>query len=289
MGRVVRFLAVPVCVILLAAASCGPPDPNTTGTAPVRLAFCYGWYPSNWQPEGSRYHPTAGAYSSTDPANVQRQVADLQYAGVQGCLSSWFGSGTPTDQAFPVLLRASDGTNLRSAIYYEPEGYGNPSSAQIETDLETISRYASDANYLHHDGRAVVFAYGDAGDNCSMVDRWRAAPASAYFYIGLKVFPGYASCARQPDAWHQYEGAVRANDVPGQSYNISPGFWRLNEPSPRLARDPAAFAAAVRGMVASGEPWQLVTTFNEWIEGSSVEPSTEFGRTYLDILHANGQ
>jgi hypothetical protein len=43
-------------------------------------------------------------------------------------------------------------------------------------------------------------------------------------------------------------------------------------------------------MVASREPWQLVTTFNEWGEGTAVEPAREwrshsgFGK-YLDALH----
>ncbi len=43
-------------------------------------------------------------------------------------------------------------------------------------------------------------------------------------------------------------------------------------------------------MKASSAPWQLVTTFNEWVEGTSVEPSPEwlsesgYG-VYLDILN----
>ena len=46
-------------------------------------------------------------------------------------------------------------------------------------------------------------------------------------------------------------------------------------------------------MVASLEKWQLVTTFNEWGEGTSVESAQEWGSTsgygqYLDVLHANG-
>ena len=46
-------------------------------------------------------------------------------------------------------------------------------------------------------------------------------------------------------------------------------------------------------MVASGKQWQLVTTFNEWGEGTAVEGATEwespsgFG-AYLDALHSDG-
>jgi hypothetical protein len=47
-------------------------------------------------------------------------------------------------------------------------------------------------------------------------------------------------------------------------------------------------------MVASGAPWQLVTTFNEWGEGTAVESAEEWASSsgygdYLDALHRNGQ
>ena len=38
-------------------------------------------------------------------------------------------------------------------------------------------------------------------------------------------------------------------------------------------------------MVKSTAAFQLVTTFNEWGEGTAVEPAAEWGNTYLDILH----
>ena len=45
-------------------------------------------------------------------------------------------------------------------------------------------------------------------------------------------------------------------------------------------------------MVASREQWQLVTTFNEWGEGTAVEGATEWQSSsgygaYLDALHNN--
>jgi hypothetical protein len=62
----------------------------------------------------------------------------------------------------------------------------------------------------------------------------------------------------------------------GRYYSISPGFWRADEASPRLVRDLVAFKTAIRHMVASNAPWQLVTTFNEWGEGTAVESASEW-------------
>jgi Fibronectin type III domain len=46
-------------------------------------------------------------------------------------------------------------------------------------------------------------------------------------------------------------------------------------------------------MVASNAPWQLVTTFNEWGEGTAIESANEWNSAsgygaYLDALHDNG-
>ena len=46
-------------------------------------------------------------------------------------------------------------------------------------------------------------------------------------------------------------------------------------------------------MVASGEPWQLITTWNEWGEGTAIEAAREWvgpycglcNGPYVNILH----
>jgi hypothetical protein len=65
---------------------------------------------------------------------------------------------------------------------------------------------------------------------------------------------------------------------------VSPGFWLRTDASPKLVRDPARFRADAEKVAASGAFWQLVTTWNEWGEGTAVEPADEFGKTYLDAL-----
>jgi hypothetical protein len=110
-------------------------------------------------------------------------------------------------------------------------------------------------------------------------------------YVVLKVFVGYRSCPSQPDAWHQYAPG-HADDSKGNAYSISPGFWKAGS-GITLSRDLNRWSASIRAMVASGQPWHLVTTFNEWGEGTSVESAAEWSSAsglgaYLDALHANG-
>lgn len=65
---------------------------------------------------------------------------------------------------------------------------------------------------------------------------------------------------------------------------ISPGFWRADKEPLRLERDLDRWRQNVNDMVASGEPWQLVVSFNEWGEGMAIEAGTEWGTPYLDVL-----
>jgi hypothetical protein len=109
--------------------------------------------------------------------------------------------------------------------------------------------------------------------------------------VDLKVFLGYRNCANQPSSWHQYGPNAPSDEQPGYSYSVSPGWWRADQAAPLLGRDPSRWQANVKAMVASNEPWQLVTTFNEWTEGTAVESAQEWSSAsgygaYLDALRA---
>jgi hypothetical protein len=213
--------------------------------------------------------------------------------------------------------------NLRWTIYYEKE-YDNPDVSgvspndptprEIANDLEYIySSYAKKPYYLKINGNPVIFVYSDAGDvPGTMPSRWRDAinlvksETGITFYYVLKVFPGFASATPQPDSWHQYAPASRSDSQGPYSF-VSPGFW-LNtdelKSTERLPRDPVAFEAAVKNMVNSNAIWKLVETWNEWGEGTSVEPGVQtikgsdgveredtagspFRNLYVDILNRN--
>ena len=127
-----------------------------------------------------------------------------------------------------------------------------------------------------------------------MADHWVAANTpDRDFYLVLKVFSGYRLCTSQAQGWHQYAPSSRTDRQRGYSFAIAPGFHRTGDPAdsgrPYLARDLAAFQQAAADMVASGEPWQLVTSFNEWGENTATESAEEWSSAsgygqYLDAL-----
>lgn len=287
------------------ASTSTPPASPQSLTLPARGAFSYPWFPEAWRQGGispaTHYNPTLGYYDSVGV--MAKHVQALLYGGFQFDVSSWWGQSSYEDARLSNLLGAAHGTSLKIAPYYEAEGNGinnvtgspNPTSAQITSDLNYLaSHYIADPNYLWIAGKPALFVYGDASDNCSTADRWAAANAAAAtrFYVVLKVFSGYAACATQPDNWHQY-GPASAEDSQGaHSFSISPGFYKYNESSPRLSRNLTRWVTNINDMNCSRAAFRLVTTFNEWGEGTSVESASQWASTsgwgsYLDALHNN--
>ncbi len=124
-----------LCAVLVAVHAPAP----QAATPVVRAAFYYPWYPDAWNQSGvdpfSQYQPSDGYYSSADPTVVKQQIAAMQYGNLDAGIISWWGQGSQEDSVVPTDLAAADGTGFKWSLYYEPEGYGDPSVAQIQSDL----------------------------------------------------------------------------------------------------------------------------------------------------------
>jgi hypothetical protein len=274
----------------------GPTADTTQPSFPIRAAFYYAWYPEAWSRASvypySRFHPSLDFYAANDPAVIRRQTDALRYAHLGAGIYSWWGEDgyPPTDLRFWRYLAAARTTPFRWAIYYEREGYEDPSVERIRSDLEYVkAEYASQPAYLKVDGRFVVFVYGSSQDSCATAERWRDANATVGAYLVLKAFPGYRDCAAQPDAWHQYSGDQAEYGLVPDAFMIAPGFDEAGEAQPRLERDLERWRQDIADMVASQARWQLVISFNEWPEGTSVESAQEWATpsgygAYLDAL-----
>jgi hypothetical protein len=294
---------------LTASSYAGPTSATAARSAPsgsarvalrgtIRAAFYYPWFPQTWgrdtQNPFTNYVPTRGRYS-TDLSTVRAQIADMQYARVSLGLASWFGRSSNTNTHWPALVRAARGTGFRWAPYYEPEGISDPKPAAIAADLHYLrTTYGGGPALAMLPGkRMLVFVYNaddlDTAHGCATVTRWKRAKNllrqryAERVYVDLKVFPGYATCAYRAsiDGWHQYGPASAIQNfshAPGDgSYAISPGFWKAGNAygtPPFLARNRARWQSSIAAMNASGAKWQLITTYNEWGEGTAIESSS---------------
>ena len=293
-------------------------------TAPYYATFFYPWYPHwsseghapprNWfsnylpDPKPDVFDPATELYNSNDDAIIYWQLRKMLKARLEVAISSWWGRDHKTDRTFRHILNdvmnRSDNPypNLRWALYYEKESLGDPSVAELVNDLNYIRKnYANQPGYLKIDGKPAILVYSDSKDNEGMTRRWANARSQTGFYVVLRVYAGYRKAPNQPDSWHQYAPALRQEMQAPYSFLVSPGFWR-DGGAVRLPRDLAAFRDAVSAMVVAPVTWKLVETWNEWGEGTAVEPGDQviqtrngsaridpkgasFKNRYIEVLH----
>lgn len=236
------------------------------------------------------YNPILGKYSSDDPAVVAAHVDALDYAHVNLGIASWFGRDVNLDRArVTSLLVESRGTNVKWTVYHEMEYLVDQTVAQIRDDLAYIKKwFAWHPSYGHIGGRPVIFVYNE--DGYEVASRWMSA-SKGEWYVVHKLFEGYSAYPDQQNGWHQYGPAVAVSRHRGYSITISPEYWRSDQGTPMLPRlSEAQWRENVLTMVRSNEGWQLITTFNEWGEGTAVEVAREWASAsgygmYLDVLH----
>lgn len=265
-------------------------DVTAAAGEPVRAIFYYPWFPQTWH-EDDQFTPSRGLYSNDSTEVLDAQFEDMAYAGLDLAISSWWGHGTVTGNRLERVMKAGEAHGVGVVPYYEKEhGDQDPTVAELRSDLAGLDPLTSRPGWLHVDGKPVIFVYNSGATGCSDVSRWRQATDGwTDFYVNLKVFPGFADCADQPQSWHQYGPSTSRSEHLPWSSNVSPGFWKHGEDEPRLPRDLTRFESDLRAQVASGAQWQLITSYSEWGEGTAVESAEEWespsGRgQYLDVM-----
>ncbi|MCU1592748.1 MAG: hypothetical protein JWO12_140 [Frankiales bacterium] len=293
-------------LLLLLLGLCLPGAPTTTRPALVPAAAATpDWQPTypihitNFYPVATdsayRVHPAKANYRDVDV--IAKQVADMQYAGQNAATYAWFGRGSFQDSVFGNALRAADGTSFRWALFYELEGasgpnHGNPTVAQIKTDLDWIySRYSADKNYLRIGGKPVLWVYHQAGDTCEVEQRWAQADAAHRFYVVQHWLPGYTGCRPGPQSWYVYAPAAGRTTIGSSVVAVSPGYYAERDAQPKLSRSVSRFTADLKAMKAAKVQWKETTTWNEWSEGTGVENAAEWRSSsghgaYVDAMHS---
>lgn len=237
---------------------------------------------ANYAPDfpDSTWDPNVMLYDSTDTALLRWQDNLMARAGLDIAIASWWGIGTFEDAAVAEAIRICK--SVQWCIYYEMEAYANPPASQIVDDIRwVIDRLGPTRNYAKIDGKWLICVYNAYEEDAA--DRWSAAKQQLAelgyeLYINAAGSPSPFNLPEPWDAVHVYdpthnttltESIVAGDD----SASISPGFWLVGD-SPRLPRDLIVFQDCWADVVAGAERsrFLLVETWNEWHEGTSIEP-----------------
>ena len=266
---------------------------------PIRAASYVATYPQSWQGPGvdpfTRYHPRLGAYDGAADSVIRDHVAAMRWGAVEAGIASWDGPGSSTDTRGRGLLASTGRTrsSFRWAVEVEAEVGGTPSPSAIAAQLGYLDAgLGRDRSYLRVRGRPVVFVDFGPSDGCEAARRWLKGNFQRT-YLLLPQWPGYQACRARPDDWFQLAPGQPAVSAGGRGFAISPGSFQAGTSAPALTRDLPRWYASVRAMVGSGASWQLVSSFNDWANGTAVEAASEWASAsgfghYLDALRADG-
>jgi glycoprotein endo-alpha-1,2-mannosidase len=269
---------------------------------------------ANHDIQNSRHYPAQGAYDSHDPAIITRQISEAQTHHVTGLISSWWGQGTYEDQAVPLLLAAAGAKHFNISVYWEAApGKGGEQIDRAVSDLTyLLTRYGTNDAFLKVDGLPVIFVYGRVMGQVPFA-AWPEILRRARSQAGnfLLVADGYsARNARQFDGLHTYNicGQVkgktpdelrtwaaahyaRAVKLARDRGDIScvtviPGYddTKIRKPGLDVDRlDGQVYRVLWDEAIKARPDWVLITSWNEWHEGSEIEPSFEDGGKYLKL------
>jgi hypothetical protein len=259
-------------------------------------------------------------YDSGDAATIDRQLAWASGAGITGFISSWWGPHSQFDDRFALLLsrssalQAKTGRRFASTIYLESDAPGLGTAQNIAAALRyVLARYGHDSHFFRWQGRPVIFIWDPLGGGRTL-GMWEAIRAEVDpahrgiwntdgvdvslldVFDGLHLFSaGYwgiqdgnmaavdQGFRAKIDAYNTAHGTHRiwaAGVQPGYDDRRVPG--RLH-PYVVPRRDGATYATSWTAALASNPDWITISTWNEWFEGSMIEPSVSYGTKYLDV------
>lgn len=253
---------------------------------------------------GATHYPLAGPYDSRDPAVIREQFRLAREAGLDGFVVSWWGRESEEAVTFAALLDGARDSGLRLSVYYETGELRPRGAAGVAADLDALlGRHGAEPAFLRVDGIPVVFIYAAHRLRIAAWDAvlaHLAARGRRVFLVGdaerpewlarfdaLHVYSPVTDLARGRDlaaAYRKRAAAARAAGIPFMSA-VAPGYddRTIRQPGAVIPRaEGATYDATWRAALAVDPAWVLVASWNEWHEGSEIEPSREHGRRYLD-------
>jgi glycosyl hydrolase family 99 len=292
-------------VSLAASGSAGPIEADGTALAGEVAIFFYAWYGTpardgayaHWAQGGYRppseiasdFYPARGPYSSSDVRVLRTQLREIATAGVETVIVSWWGRDSGDDARLDLITAEAGRYGLRIAVHLEP--YPGRTAASV----------ANDVLHLRAHGISDVYVYDATRTPAA---EWAAALSPV---PGIRVFantglPGFAKAARF-DGLYTYDaylydgtsfrricasahrlGLVCAPSVgPGYDAQRATGDARLRD-----RRAGARYDAMWRRAIAAAADVVTVTSYNEWHEGTQIEPARAVGRPYASYDGAYG-
>lgn len=265
----------------------------------------------------SHYYPLIGPYHSGDKEVIENHLLMMKYAGIDGVLIDWYGTYNLNDYRInkenaEQLIDMLDEVGLEYAIVYEDRFLTNIVDAGLaptiisaaKTDFSYLqNNYFNDANYIKVNDKPLLLNFGPI--TLTQPSDWTSA------FSGLNPKPTfltlwYESADAGANASGEYSWVYQdnthisnfyANKLPNLDVAIGsayPGFndyyqqggggagigWTIDH------NNGATLDATLAMAQNTNLKYLQLVTWNDFGEGTMIEPTLEFGYTYVEKIKA---
>ncbi|RLC43460.1 MAG: hypothetical protein DRH49_01140 [Candidatus Coatesbacteria bacterium] len=280
---------------------------------PLVLAFYYPWYGSpqgehkrwvHWDPNkkgmASANTPLLGYYDSYSKEVIKKHTEWAKDAGIDGFIVSFWGIAHD-DEVMKKILEVAEEEDFLVSIYYEPDR----NIKEIKADLKYIfENYCKSEQFVKIDGLPLIFFYNRCIVSMNLT-QWERL-FSDLRREGIRFFSIVddlsGSLLNAFDGVHRYNPVKLGMDRIGWIYHrarlftsvngkvfcatVLPGYddRNIRKKGFYISRDYGRFYRAFWEMALGSDPdIILITSFNEWHEGTEIEPSVEYGDKYIKM------
>jgi hypothetical protein len=291
--------------------------------APVRaqspdrlvLAFYYTWFDNNTWNNGRLPDLPAELYASSDRAAMARHIEQAKAAGIDAFVVSWYGpqvENNQTETNLRALLDEAAARGFRIAVDMEVRSPFLHSAGAVQGALATLlATHAQHPAYLRSEGKPVIFFWRqqrfDIGTWAAIRQAVDPNRGSLWIEEGVDVAPLSVF-----DGHHLY--SVTWNPPTDLAYTANKFAKRVRAAAAKLGAPKVYVATAMPGYndystgrgnafavdrqggayyerswqaaINSAPDWIIITSFNEWPEGTYIEPSRAHGSRYLELTAA---
>ena len=268
----------------------------------------------------SHYYPLTGPYASADPDITEYQLLLMKLSGIDGVLIDWPGTTNLYD--YPrnksnseAMIAQLSKVGLKFSVIYEDQniniaaqqGVVTDKIGQAKTDMAYLqNNYFSQGTYQKVNGRPLLGVFGP--QTFQSPGEWQQ------IFSGLSTKPCFVTL------WYEHQEAAGSSDCTGEyswvyqdsarthlqhlrdfysgrpNYGVKmgsayPGFrdfyaqggWGSNN-FYIAANGTTTFSETLDLALSSGLPYLQLATWNDYGEGTMIEPTREFGYGLLTTL-----
>jgi hypothetical protein len=271
-----------------------PALPQASGStgSPVVSAFYYPWFATtvddgsyaHWEEGGqsslreiqSIYYPALGVYSSDDPRVLRDQMREIQRAGIDQIAVSWWGWGSLEDQRLPAVIQSARARGLDVAVHIEP--YAGRSIASVGADVAHLQSLGITTFYIYQAFNLPPESWAPLNDTLraegvtmyaqtGLVGEAVAGHFDGVYTYDIVTWPA-AKFARLCDEAHAHGLLCSPSVGPGYDARRSTG-----DPQVKPRRAGLTYDTMWRAAIRAGADSVTITSFNEWQEGTQIEPA----------------